>query len=97
MTMFNPKMENQRAALALTNGVVLVSWASHEDTNLPWLDRGSTPQLATVGVAVTPDTAVESGRAAARQRSMQRATRTSPQTTHVLGSAKWYGGSPETT
>ena len=28
---FNPKMENQRAALALSHGVVLISWAGHHD------------------------------------------------------------------
>ena len=28
---FDPKMQNQRAGLALSNGVVLVAWGSHED------------------------------------------------------------------
>jgi len=28
---FNPKMQSQRAALALVNGVVLIAWAGHED------------------------------------------------------------------
>ena len=28
---FDAKMHNQRPALALTNGVVLVAWAGHED------------------------------------------------------------------
>ena len=32
---FNPKMENQRAALLLDNGHVIISWASHCD-NQPW-------------------------------------------------------------
>jgi hypothetical protein len=32
---FNPRTENQRAALALVNGVVYVTWASHEDV-APW-------------------------------------------------------------
>ncbi len=32
---FNPQSENQRAALALVNGVVYVTWASHEDV-APW-------------------------------------------------------------
>ena len=29
--MFDPKRHNQRAALALANGLVIISWASHED------------------------------------------------------------------
>ncbi|HLY41238.1 MAG TPA: hypothetical protein VKR52_08485 [Terracidiphilus sp.] len=32
---FSPQQENQRAGLALVNGVVYVAWASHEDAN-PW-------------------------------------------------------------
>ena len=28
---FNPKMQNQRAALALSNGNLLIAWGSHED------------------------------------------------------------------
>jgi hypothetical protein len=32
---FNPKQENQRAALALTNGHVIISWGSHCDHG-PW-------------------------------------------------------------
>jgi Putative Ig domain len=32
---FNAQQENQRAGLALVNGVVYVAWASHEDTP-PW-------------------------------------------------------------
>ena len=31
-TTFNPRTENQRAGLALVNGVVYIAWASHEDT-----------------------------------------------------------------
>jgi len=56
---FNPRMENQRAALALTNGVVLVAWASHEDA-LPyhgWIMGFDAATLAQVAIfCVTPDT-----------------------------------------
>jgi hypothetical protein len=30
---FDPKIQNQRSALALVNGMVLIAWASHEDFN----------------------------------------------------------------
>ena len=55
---FDPKMQNQRAGLALVNGVVLVAWGSHED--LPpyhgWIMAFDATTLAAVGVfAVTPD------------------------------------------
>jgi len=56
---FDPKMEHQRAALALTsNDVVLIAWAGHED--LPpyhgWIMGYDAATLARVGVfAVTPD------------------------------------------
>ena len=32
---FDPRMENQRAGLALVDGVVYIAWGSHEDTR-PW-------------------------------------------------------------
>lgn len=32
---FSPKQQNQRAGLALLNGVVYIAWASHEDSD-PW-------------------------------------------------------------
>jgi hypothetical protein len=32
---FNPQTENQRAGLALINGIVFISWAAHEDAP-PW-------------------------------------------------------------
>jgi regulation of enolase protein 1 (concanavalin A-like superfamily) len=55
---FDPKLHQQRAALALSNGVVLVAWASHED--LPpyhgWIMGFDAATLAPVGaLAVTPD------------------------------------------
>ena len=49
---FNPKMEHQRAGLALTNGVVLVAWAGHED-RVPyhgWIMGFDAATLARVGV-----------------------------------------------
>lgn len=55
---FDPKLQQQRAALALSNGVVLVAWGSHED--LPpyhgWIMGFDAATLALVGaLAVTPD------------------------------------------
>jgi hypothetical protein len=55
---FNPKMEHQRAALAVSNGVVLVSWAGHEDKPPyhGWIMGFDATTLARVGIfAVTPD------------------------------------------
>jgi hypothetical protein len=55
---FNPLMQQQRAALALTNGVVLVAWAGHEDKPPyhGWIMGFNATTLATVGVfAVVPD------------------------------------------
>ena len=55
---FNPKMHQQRPALALSNGVVLVSWAAHEDKKPyhGWIMGFNSTSLATVGVvAVVPD------------------------------------------
>ena len=55
---FNPKMQSQRTALALTNGVVLIAWAAHEDA-LPyhgWIMGYDAATLAQVGVfCVSPD------------------------------------------
>nr|MDQ3348574.1 hypothetical protein [Acidobacteriota bacterium] len=55
---FDPKVHVQRAGLALVNGVVLVSWASHEDV-IPshgWIMGFDASTLATVSrFAVTPD------------------------------------------
>ena len=55
---FNPKMQSQRPALALVNGVVLIAWAGHED--LPpfhgWVIGYDAASLARVGVyCVSPD------------------------------------------
>jgi hypothetical protein len=55
---FNPKMHQQRPALALSNGVVLVAWAGHED--IPpyhgWIMGFDATTLAPVGVfLVSPD------------------------------------------
>jgi hypothetical protein len=55
---FNPKMEQQRAALALSNGVVLVSWAGHHDLNPyhGWVMGFDATTLQPVGVfAVSAD------------------------------------------
>ena len=49
---FNPRQQNQRAGLALVNGVVYVAWASHEDA-LPyygWVVGFSASSLAVVDV-----------------------------------------------
>ena len=35
VTTFVPRQENQRAGLALVNGVVYIAWAAHEDM-APW-------------------------------------------------------------
>ena len=49
---FDPKMHQQRAGLALTNGVVLVTWAGHEDRPPyhGWIMGFDATTLATVGV-----------------------------------------------
>jgi hypothetical protein len=55
---FNPKMQAQRTGLALSNGVVLIAWASHEDATPyhGWVMGYDASTLARVGVfCVTPD------------------------------------------
>jgi hypothetical protein len=55
---FDPKVQLQRAGLALTNGVLLVSWAAHEDITPShgWIMGFDATTLAQVGIfAVTPD------------------------------------------
>jgi hypothetical protein len=55
---FNPRMQSQRAALAMTKGVVLVAWAAHEDL-MPyhgWVMAFDQTTLARVGIfCVSPD------------------------------------------
>ncbi|MEO8520798.1 MAG: hypothetical protein ABI603_05500 [Acidobacteriota bacterium] len=55
---FDPKVQIQRAGLALTNGVVVVCWGAHEDVTPShgWIMGFDAATLARVGiVAVTPD------------------------------------------
>ena len=55
---FDPKAHIQRAGLAITNGVVLIAWAAHEDINPShgWIMAYDASTLARVGIfAVTPD------------------------------------------
>ena len=55
---FDPKVQIQRAALALTNGVVIVSWAAHEDMTPShgWIMGFDASTLARVGaVLLSPD------------------------------------------
>ncbi len=55
---FDPKVHIQRAGLALSNGVVLVAWAAHEDIapSHGWIMGFDARTLARVAiVAVTPD------------------------------------------
>jgi hypothetical protein len=55
---FDPRLHQQRAALALTNGVVLVAWAGHEDKPPyhGWIMGFDTTTLALVtAFAVVPD------------------------------------------
>jgi len=55
---FDAKMQAQRAALALTNGVVLIAWASHEDQTPyhGWIMGYDASTLAQTGVfSVDPD------------------------------------------
>lgn len=58
ITTFSPGQQNQRAALALVNGVVYIAWSSHED-NPPyhgWIMGYDANTLAQVGVFNdTPD------------------------------------------
>jgi hypothetical protein len=57
---FNPFQENQRPALLLSNGVVYISWGSHED-NAPWhgwimgYEYNGTTLVQTMVYCTTPD------------------------------------------
>ena len=57
---FNPLTENQRAGLALVNGVVYVSWASHGDKGVyhGWIVGFSTANLTVTGILNTSKNAV---------------------------------------
>jgi len=55
---FNPQTEHQRSALALSNGIVYIAWASHEDKNPyhGWILGYDASNLAQVKVLnVSPD------------------------------------------
>jgi len=55
---FNPQTEHQRSALALSNGIVYIAWASHEDKNPyhGWILGYNAATLAQVKVLnVSPD------------------------------------------
>jgi hypothetical protein len=57
---FDPKAGNQRAALALVNGMVVIAWASHEDIQPyhGWIMTYDALKLKQTGVwCLTPDTA----------------------------------------
>ncbi len=60
---FNPKMENQRSALALVNGVVLIAWGSHEDYQPyhGWIMGYDAATLAQVGVFCSTPNGGEGG------------------------------------
>ena len=55
---FDPKMHNQRSSLALTNGMILIAWGSHEDHNYyhGWVMAYSAATLQQLDVfCTTPD------------------------------------------
>ncbi len=55
---FDPRMQNQRPSLALANGVILISWASHEDMGAyhGWIMGYSASTLQQVGMlCMTPN------------------------------------------
>jgi len=49
---FDPRIENQRSALALTNGQLFIAWSSHEDLNAyhGWVMRYSASTLQQTGI-----------------------------------------------
>jgi outer membrane protein assembly factor BamB len=57
---FDPKGGNQRPALALVNGSIVIAWASHEDIRPyhGWIMAYETASLKQIGaLCITPDTA----------------------------------------
>jgi len=59
MVRFDPRVANQRPALALTNGTVVIAWASHEDIGPyhGWIMAYDAKDLHQTGVlCITPDT-----------------------------------------
>ena len=79
---FDPKMQAQRAGLALVNGVVLIAWAGHED--LPpyhgwiWPSTRRRSRRSAHSRDARTSTAAACGRAAARPAIDAAATSTSP-------------------
>ena len=60
VTTFNPRQQNQRAGLALVNGVVYISWSSHEDVKpyYGWIigySYSGTSFTQTAALNVTPN------------------------------------------
>jgi hypothetical protein len=60
---FDPQRHNQRSALALTNGLVIISWASHEDYGLyhGWIMAYNASTLQQAGVLNTTPNGSDGG------------------------------------
>ena len=63
MVPFNSKMNNQRSGLALANGQVIITWASHEDDQPyhGWVMAYSSSTLAQTGVFCVTPNGIEGG------------------------------------